>query len=63
MKRYLLTLLVIVTTCCNSLFAQIDTVNNIPMKDKLYGLSKFWSEASQNFAYFEVDKTLSFGYI
>jgi carboxyl-terminal processing protease len=34
-------------------FAQIDTVANISTEDKLYGLSKFWSEVSANFAYFD----------
>ncbi len=34
-------------------FAQIDTIANLSTADKLYGLSKFWSEASYNFAYFD----------
>lgn len=34
-------------------FAQIDTVANLSDADKLYGLSKFWSEVSYNFAYFD----------
>jgi len=37
----------------SSLFAQIDTVANLSAADKLYGLSKFWSEVSYNFAYFD----------
>lgn len=36
----------------NSL-AQIDTVSNLSDADKLYGLSKFWSETSYNFAFFD----------
>ncbi|MES2265810.1 MAG: S41 family peptidase [Bacteroidota bacterium] len=53
MKKYCLLATLFLTFCCRGAFAQIDTVDNIPMKDKLYGLSKFWSEASQNFAYFD----------
>ncbi|GAB2688084.1 S41 family peptidase [Mucilaginibacter koreensis] len=33
--------------------AQIDTVSNLSDQQKLYGLSKFWSEAAYNFAYFD----------
>lgn len=37
-------------------FAQIDTVSNLSEKDKIFGLSLFWKEASYNFAYFEKSK-------
>lgn len=33
--------------------AQVDTVSNISDADKLFGLSKFWSEANYNFAFFD----------
>lgn len=33
--------------------AQVDTVSNLSQEEKIYGLSKFWSEASYNFVYFE----------
>lgn len=35
--------------------AQIDTVSNLSDAEKIVGLSKFWSEASNNFVFF--DKT------
>jgi carboxyl-terminal processing protease len=51
--------LITLITFCTILFnlqrasAQMDTVSNISDADKLFGLSKFWSEASYNFAYFD----------
>ena len=53
MKRYCALMVLAVIVSANTAFAQIDTVSNLPTSDKLYGLSKFWSEASQNFAYFD----------
>ena len=41
---------------CMRSFAQIDTKSNISDKDKVFGLSKFWSEAAYNFAYFDKTK-------
>ncbi len=51
-KLYALILLVVIIST-RSAFAQVDTVANLSNADKLYGLSKFWSEASYNFAYFD----------
>src|ERR1700749_3378390 len=51
-KLYTLILLVVIIST-RSAFAQVDTVTNLSSADKLYGLSKFWSEASYNFAYFD----------
>jgi carboxyl-terminal processing protease len=51
-KLYVLILLAVIINT-RSAFAQIDTVANLSSADKLYGLSKFWSEASYNFAYFD----------
>jgi len=53
MKKYCALMVLAVVVSANTAFAQIDTVSNLPTSDKLYGLSKFWSEASQNFAYFD----------
>ena len=36
-----------------TVYAQVDTVSNLSNADKLYGLSKFWSEAKYNFAFFD----------
>ena len=51
-KLYTLILLVVIIST-RSAFAQVDTVANLSNADKLYGLSKFWSETSYNFAYFD----------
>jgi carboxyl-terminal processing protease len=51
-KLYTLILLAVIINA-RPAFAQIDTVANLSSGDKLYGLSKFWSEASYNFAYFD----------
>ena len=34
-------------------FAQVDTTTNLSDKEKIVGLSKFWSEAANNFVYFD----------
>jgi len=51
-KLYCLILFITLFNVRTSL-AQIDTVANLSAADKLYGLSKFWSEVSYNFAYFD----------
>ena len=53
MKKLCLIAFVFLLTGLNSLKAQIDTVANLSDADKMYGLSKFWSEAKYNFAYFD----------
>ena len=53
MKKLYCLLLLSVLFNIRSSFAQIDTVANLSAADKLYGLSKFWSEVSYNFAYFD----------
>ncbi|SDP96483.1 Peptidase family S41 [Mucilaginibacter sp. OK268] len=52
-KIYYCLSLVFLMTGFRPAFAQIDTVSNLSSADKLYGLSKFWSEAKYNFAYFD----------
>ncbi|MDB4920747.1 hypothetical protein [Mucilaginibacter sp.] len=46
-------LIVLLALTLGTARAQIDTTANLPAADKLYGLSKFWSEASDNFMYFD----------
>jgi carboxyl-terminal processing protease len=53
MKHFFLILLVSILVNAS---AQVDTRSNLSDKDKIYGLSKFWSEASYNFAYFDKTK-------
>lgn len=53
MKKHCIVMVFAVMLSAKAAFAQIDTVANLSTSDKLYGLSKFWSEASQNFAYFD----------
>jgi carboxyl-terminal processing protease len=53
MKKLYTIILLAVLINSRSAFAQIDTVANLSSADKLYGLGKFWSEASYNFAYFD----------
>lgn len=50
MKQRLLIVLLGITI--NS-FAQVDTTTNLSDKEKIVGLSKFWSEAANNFVYFD----------
>jgi len=53
MKKIYILIALIALLSGTKLSAQIDTVANLSNADKLYGLSKFWSEASYNFAYFD----------
>lgn len=53
MKKHLLILLLFAFGFQFKTSAQVDTVSNISDADKLYGLSKFWSEATYNFAFFD----------
>lgn len=50
MKR----LLFIIQLCVSiNVSAQVDTTINLSDKEKIFGLSKFWSEANENFVYFD----------
>lgn len=53
MKKTCALILFIVLFARVAVFAQVDTVSNLSNTDKLYGLSKFWSEAKYNFAFFD----------
>jgi carboxyl-terminal processing protease len=48
-------LFLVLSLLANTLFAQIDLTINMTNEDKIFGLTKFYSEAAYNFAYF--DKT------
>lgn len=52
-KLYTTILLTTIVFASLSSKAQIDTVANLSDADKIYGLSKFWKEASYNFAFFD----------
>ncbi|HVX00168.1 MAG TPA: S41 family peptidase [Candidatus Babeliaceae bacterium] len=54
MKRSFTLLLVTLSLFgASSSNAQIDTISNLSNADKLFGLSKFWSETKYNFAFFD----------
>ena len=50
MKRLFLAIL---TGLSFSAVSQVDTISNLSPAEKIVGLSKFWSEAANNFAYFD----------
>src|SRR6185312_948085 len=50
-------LLILIQLCVSiNVFAQVDTTTNLSDKEKIFGLSKFWSEAKYNFVYFDRTK-------
>ncbi len=53
MKRNLLLLAFLLLSSLTPTRAQVDTTTNLPDADKIWGLTKFWSEAKYNFAYFD----------